>query len=605
MTRDVFHLEMLLAGRRGRRQMLRRAYAGWLIIQFAALYLDYYAVSDYYSPVWFVDRYFRTFVVQQFLVIILAVPIFVAGAITEEKTRGTLEHLLTTDLSSTSIVLGKLFSGMLQTGMVLLAGLPLVCFLGPCAAFDGPRLFGLIAATIAPLFAWSAASILWSVESRNTREAISGLYGLALIAIALPFGLQWLILFLGRYMASPYIAFLQQALLFVQDTFSFLIYLNPLFVLAPAWNVHNSEELGYRLMIASLEWLVIGVACTAPAIWRLRPAFREQLETTSRPTGRIPFLRTRVGDDPVRWKERYFDSCSPIAGLRTIPTWLGTTVVFTLTWLALDTRIFGGIGMDFYPLSFSFLTMLTGFAAIRAASSVSGERERQTWEALLLTPLDVRRLIASKLHGILWGTYPYLIAFLVPALALTFANDWPCFIWVVAAVLVTVIGLRFIVAAGIWCSARATSTWRAMLATFGIGYFGGYLLVLLGVPVVTAILFFLSLLITPIFVVFEINIPFLSPLVWPMLVVSGGLILAATFLKLSSWFILDAERRVLKERTPYWKSGINCSYAIEQFMEQFGESERALKEEPLLWAEPIALEPPPWAEPVGQSQSER
>src|SRR5262245_23772397 len=131
MIQDVFTLEMLRADRRPRYRIAARAYAAWLLIQFASLYLDYVARSDVLSPVVFVDTYVLLFFRQQLLLILLGVPVFVAGTIAEEKSRGTLQDWLTTDLSSASIVIGKLLAGVMQTGLVLLMGLPFLCFLGP------------------------------------------------------------------------------------------------------------------------------------------------------------------------------------------------------------------------------------------------------------------------------------------------------------------------------------------------------------------------------------------------------------------------------------------------------------------------------------------
>ena len=38
---------------------------------------------------------------------------------------------------------------------------------------------------------------------------------------------------------------------------------------------------------------------------------------------------------------------------------------------------------------------------IRCSGAISGERERLTWEALLLTPLETRYLVRGKLRGIM------------------------------------------------------------------------------------------------------------------------------------------------------------------------------------------------------------
>src|SRR5262249_48306217 len=55
---------------------------------------------------------------QQFLLIALVTPAFAAGAITDEKTRGTLQSLLTAHLTPAAIVLGKLFARAVQVGVL-------------------------------------------------------------------------------------------------------------------------------------------------------------------------------------------------------------------------------------------------------------------------------------------------------------------------------------------------------------------------------------------------------------------------------------------------------------------------------------------------------
>src|SRR5262245_66316966 len=60
---------------------------------------------------------------------------------------------------------------------------------------------------------------------------------------------------------------------------------------------------------------------------------------------------------------------------------------------------------------------------IRCSGAVSGEREKQTWEALLLTPLTSRQLIRGKLWGIMGASLIYVLAYAVPALLLSLAGS--------------------------------------------------------------------------------------------------------------------------------------------------------------------------------------
>src|SRR5262245_49415149 len=132
MIGPVFHQEMMLGSRRSRAYIFRWVYAGWLLLQLAWFYfywwvntiVPWYDGPRYATPVvsaWFVE----TFLFQQLILLQIATPILVAGAVTEEKTRGTLQYLLTTDLASWHIVLGKMLGRMTQVVFLLLTGLPL------------------------------------------------------------------------------------------------------------------------------------------------------------------------------------------------------------------------------------------------------------------------------------------------------------------------------------------------------------------------------------------------------------------------------------------------------------------------------------------------
>ena len=64
-------------------------------------------------------------------------------------------------------------------------------------------------------------------------------------------------------------------------------------------------------------------------------------------------------------------------------------------------------------LSLLFLAVVVN---LRAAGGISGEREKGTWDALLLAGMKARDMVGGKLRGILDSTLPYLIAYGTPAL---------------------------------------------------------------------------------------------------------------------------------------------------------------------------------------------
>jgi ABC-type Na+ efflux pump permease subunit len=134
-------------------------------------------------------------------------------------------------------------------------------------------------------------------------------------------------------------------------------------------------------------------------------------------------------------------------------------------------------------------TLLMG---LRCSGAVTGERERQTWEALLMTPLAVKQVLRGKLWGIIGASYPYLAAYAVPALLFSLLGGFAAFFWTALLLPVSWLGMAYAGSAGLFCSARCSSSWRSLLATVGLGYAAGFLVygfVCILVPI--AFLFFM------------------------------------------------------------------------------------------------------------------
>src|SRR5262249_33048401 len=85
-----------------------------------------------------------------------------AGALAEEKDRGTLEYLFTTDLRSHEIVLGKLVSRLAVMLLLALTGLPVLTLLLFLGGVDPNQVLGSFAATGVTLLSLACLSILSS-----------------------------------------------------------------------------------------------------------------------------------------------------------------------------------------------------------------------------------------------------------------------------------------------------------------------------------------------------------------------------------------------------------------------------------------------------------
>ena len=113
-----------------------------------------------------------------------------------------------------------------------------------------------------------------------------------------------------------------------------------------------------------------------------------------------------VDDDPIAWKEREVEGLALFGFARHLPAWplhilFGVSTVALYLWL--DQMAFG---LCFF-IPFALVTLV----AVRTSGTVCRERDRQTWDLLLLTPLDTGELLNSKRRGVLQAVRPYIIAY--------------------------------------------------------------------------------------------------------------------------------------------------------------------------------------------------
>lgn len=581
MTGPILNLELLLNSRRNRQNLFRRIYCAWLIAQFFYLYYgDYTLVAQELTAPQFVGSYLEVFVGQQFFLLLLVTPAFVAGAVTDEKSRGTLQYLLTTDLTSWEIIAGKMLGRLAELGLLLLAGLPLLCFVAPFGGLNPGSILVLMGVLVGPLFALAAASMLASVWVRSTRDAALAVYGMVLGGYLFVVAVQHGMLFCMAAPPGSTLRSLYPCLHWLVDE---LNYFNPVYILEPIWWEENHAfELAYRCLESTFLWGALGSSCLGLAVWRLRPAYLRQLENEGKRKWAFRWLpRARVADEPIRWKERHVEGLAPLALLRRLPRWLGIAAIAAGTLFFLTSGVFSA-GTEFARLAI-YVFLISGLVVgIRCSGAVTGERERQTWEALLLTPLAVRELIHGKLWGILGASYPYLLAYAVPAIVVGTLYDPSELWWTVPGLLATGLGMYFAGAAGMWCSARYTNSWRSLVGTLAISSGIGVVVLLASFLAVgfaaCAVLVLLNLVLYLFhaYAAIDLGAASLNDLLLKLLMGVLAIILPVwAFGKIGKHFVIKAQQYVSeRERTPYWRSGVNCSFWVEEYLNRW-ENKRA------------------------------
>ena len=510
MLGPVFYQEMLLGGRRNQLHVFRWIYAGWLVFQIGVLFF-YYCINEAArvsnisvsflpssAPEVIGSWFTSLFLYQQMILLLLATPALVAGAVADEKRRGTLQYLLLAGLDTRHILLGKLFGRSAQVALLMSAGLPLYALF---AGFSGVGPLTMLLTGVVllmPMFALSSAALLASVFCRQTRDAVLALYIVGL------FG--WLFVWL---VGGP------------------LAYLDPLYVLEPAWGSWRSLDgalLAQRLLVSMIAWGTLGMVCLGIAVWQLRPVYIRELESGPHKMRRwLNFERVPVSDDPVHWRERHVEGLAPLHSLKRVPQWLGLAFVTLATTLAsclilawavrqsgstmkdlvkalqqfnvaglMD--MFSSAWLGFYIMGVVVQLLASLIVGIRCSGSITSEREKQTWEALLLTPISAKQMVSNKLWGVMGASYWYLLAYAAPALIFCVFGGLLSLFLTSLLIVQTALATYFIGAAGIYCSASSKNSWRSLLRTMVWGYLGGILMSLIMSPLIGVLMLMIYLI---------------------------------------------------------------------------------------------------------------
>src|SRR5262249_27857013 len=127
----------------------------------------------------FSERFTATYAFVQLGVVLLLTPALLAGAVAEERQRRTLDLLLSSDLSATAIVLGKLAARALPLLALLLTGLPVLALAQLWGGAEPRLVLASLAVSAVTLASLGALSLFCSTLARTVAGAAAVTYLLA------------------------------------------------------------------------------------------------------------------------------------------------------------------------------------------------------------------------------------------------------------------------------------------------------------------------------------------------------------------------------------------------------------------------------------------
>ena len=343
---------------------------------------------------------FLTVITIEFTIVLLVAPAATAGAICLDKMRGTLDHILATDLSSNEIVLGKLAARLVPVLGLVACVLPLVALTSLLGGIDPTAFFGSFLVAIGCTVLSCSLAMMLSVWGRKTHEVLMMTYLLIILWLFGPYLLRTSLFAMGSSSSFP---FLTNAF---WESFEAT---NPYFLgYGPYRRPSSVSLLSYVVFLGCC--LGISGIFTSLATWRLRPVAQKHADRTPARKGRgwlgarlpvLPWQRFIPGPtldgNPVFWREWY--RSKPSKAMRLAWGLYAAVGVISIVMelqslLSSSTSIDDIATLNVFQVGVGLLLL-----CVSAVTSLADERVHGSLDLLLSTPMSTRSILMAKWGG--------------------------------------------------------------------------------------------------------------------------------------------------------------------------------------------------------------
>ncbi len=425
-------------------------------------------------------QFFVGLMVIQLAMVLIAAPAAAAGALCVDKARGTLLHVLVTDLTDWEIVAGKLTARLAPVLALLACGLPVMAI---CSLFGGiapEAVVGAYLVTAGTAILACTVALTLSVWARKTHQALLGTYAILTMWSGGDFAVA---IVLNKWFggATPENSPLTAIALYTNP---FGMALIPVSGGPPSWPIGLAHQAIFFLftILASLFLLHKARRGLRPATLSQanRPARREAPGAPARLLRLLP--EPPLDGNPVLWREWHRKRPSRWAG-RAWGLYAGASAVasllaITFCYLELsrgDSQWFAS-QVNGWGLAIGLLLL-----SVSAATALGEERDRGSLDIIMATPLPTSMIYRGKW----WGTFamvPRLLilpTWIAVGLAMVSGHG-------IAAILL--VGLILAYASAIVSLGLALATWIPRLGRVVTAIVIAYALVSAGWPILIATL---------------------------------------------------------------------------------------------------------------------
>ncbi len=423
LTGPIFDKELRVSSRRRRNYVLRFMY---LVLLTAFLTLIWVQMTHFTGTgVYQVSRMAEAgkaivaYVVWfQFIATQIVAVIMLSTSISDEIYNRTLGLLMTTPVNSFQIVMGKLFSKLLQLVLLLTISLPLLAVVRVFGGVPWSYVVSSLCITFSTALFLGSLSLFFSIFTRKAYVVIIMTVltaGALFLLIPLLGFMTWHALDLRTMISQKTVS----AILLMPNPYSNLFY-NTLLMIEPrgigggmpsfVWELHCGIILAASAVLLFICVLRVRKVALRQATGQLgapsrrrRPRKESSIASARREASAA---RTRrVKGPPIVWKELRL----PILGRRKVTALIVIALCLlslfaTYLLCAAESALDDEDTHNFYAVVFLVIGIL--FSTVLASTCITAEKEARSWPLLMATTLNDGEILLGKFVGILRRCFP-------------------------------------------------------------------------------------------------------------------------------------------------------------------------------------------------------
>lgn len=483
LTGPLFDKELRISSRRRRNYFLRFAYVLLLITFVGAAWLsvDHLSGSNVYQKSRLAEigkSIVTTIVLFQFFAAQIMAVILLSNSISDEIYHRTLGVLMTTPINSLQIIIGKLFSKMLQIIILLTISLPILAVIRVFGGVSWNYIISSFCITLTAAIFAGSISLVFSIKNIHAYVVIiKTVFTLGVIYFIMPIILA---AFLGHHFIN--ILVFGNPVLHYPSLIALLHFnpigmmsINTLFMLSPSaattfylWPVHCIIMLIASALILAFSVKVVRKVALRQILGeldlfsKLRLSFaKDKKNKLEEYTGSI---REVVGP-PVFWKEIRKPLIQGIDRTNNKIGFVMTIISLFMTYLVCyaSNCLKEGFAHTLYVVMFFIIGII--FNIILSVSCITSEKESSAWPILLITPLSDWQILLGKALSVFYKCLPVWLLLAAHVILFTIVGYIHPIAFLQISIVITGV-IVFLTGFGIYLSSLYKKTTWAIISCF-------------------------------------------------------------------------------------------------------------------------------------------